>query len=618
MKKYLLFIFMLSIGFASIAQLAHVSGSRLVKAVPAVAIDMPVVNPLQAVNASANSKAVLEDDLGSTRYDLQTNYAIQNRIVVFPDGTIAGTWTRGMTETAFSERGTGYNYFDGTTWGPEPTSRIETVRTGWPSVDAWNSGGEIIVSHQSAILPIVKNTRPLKGTGNWTQALIPKPAGCAGIFWPRMITNGPNHNFVHIITCSGPTGNGGSPYLGMDPAFLYYRSLDGGATWDKLGIQIPGLDSSNYTGFSADTYAWGDPKGDTIYFAVGGAYSDTFIMKSTDNGETWTKIPILTNVNKKIPDGTTYLPPWKSTDGAVACEMDQNGVIHFASGIGGGFVDGGANYITINYNGLIYWNTTMPMLQDSLDLDTLDAHGQLLGYYSDGPNPGDTLNVVTGYRVALTSFPQMSVDAANNLYVIYSGVTWENPSPEGINYRHIFGRAKFHDKSTWSSEPIDLNADIFYYGYEFVFASMAKRITGDKLRVVYQTADQPGTAVGTSGTTGAIPYHDNIIQYREIPGNSFWPTGMETNPAEVRNFVSQNYPNPVKGTTFFTIRLCTGANVTIEVSNMVGQKIIQTEKGFMTAGMHQVTIDGSQLKPGIYFYTVKIEKERFTRKMIVE
>ena len=31
-------------------------------------------------------------------------------------------------------------------------------------------------------------------------------------------------------------------------------------------------------------------------------------------------------------------------------------------------------------DGLIYWNSTMPLLNDSLDLDTLDAHGQLLGY----------------------------------------------------------------------------------------------------------------------------------------------------------------------------------------------------------------------------------------------
>ena len=618
MKKILLFTFALLFGLGTMAQLSRMQDTRLVRAVPADAIDLPVMDPLQLSNPSVNSKAVLEDDLGATRYDLQTNYAIQNRLFCFPDGTIAGTWTRGTTESAFAERGTGYNYYNGTTWGPQPTSRIETARTGWPSVAAWNAGGEIVVSHQSATTPILKCTRPVKGAGNWTQATIPKPTGLGGVFWPRMITSGPGNNYVHIIACSGPTANGGTPYLGMDPAFLYYRSLDAGATWDKMGIQLPGLDSSNYTAFSADCYAWGEPKGDTIYFAVGGAYTDAFIMKSNDNGTTWTKIPILSNAHKKIPTGTTTIPPWKSTDGAVACQIDQNGIIHFASGIGGGFVDAGTKYINVNYNGLIYWNTTMAMLRDSLDLDTLDAHGQLLAYYSDGPNPGDTLNTVTSYRVALTSFPQLSFDAANNLYVLYSGVTWENPSPDGINYRHLFGRAKFHNKTTWSTGPVDLNSGILYYGQEFIYASMAKRIAGDKLRILYQTADQPGTAVGTSGTTGAIPYHDNTIQYREVPGNTFWPVGIGGKNAAGKNAVSQNYPNPVKGMTSFTVSLDQDADVLLEVSNIMGQRIMSIDKGRMSTGMHKMTIDGARLTAGVYFYTVRINDASCTHKMIVE
>ncbi len=609
---------MLSFGIMAAAQLSKVADSRFVTALPANAIDMPAINPLQAGNPSVNSKSALEDNLGQTRYDLQTNYAIQNRFYQFPDGTMAGAWTMGQAEASFPERGTGYNYFDGTNWGPEPTSRIETVRTGWPSVAAWNGTGEIVVSHQSASLPLVMNTRPVKGTGNWTQSLINPPPGCVGLFWPRMITSGPNNNYIHIITCNGPTANQGAPYLGMDPGILYFRSLDGGATWDKAGIQLPGIDSSNYTSFSADTYAWGSPKGDTLYFAVGGAYSDAFIMKSTDNGENWTKIPILGNASKKIPAGTTYLAPWKSTDGAVACEMDHNGVIHFSSGIGGGFIEGGSNYIMVNYNGLLYWNTTMPMMQDSLNLDTLDAHGQLLGYYSDGPNPGDTLNVVTSYRVALTSFPQISVDAANNLYVIYSGVTWKDPNPEGIHYRHLFGRAKFHDKMTWSADPIDLNDDITYFGQEFIFASMVKHISGDKLRLLYQTADQPGTAVGTSTGSSPIPYHDNIIQYREIPGSTFWPAGIEQNNRAGLNPVSRNYPNPVQGLTNINVSLDAPSAIVVEVANVTGQKILSYDKGVLGTGIHKVTLDGSSLMPGIYFYTVKINGESFVNKMIVE
>ena len=618
MKKNLLFLLAVIVGLSVVAQNRPVDNPRLIRSVPYHVVDLPVMDPAQLINPAANSKAVLEDDIGTTRYDLQTNEAIQNRIVVYPDGTIGATWTKGEGETSFTNRGSAYNYFNGTTWGPQPSGRIETLRAGWPSVDAWNGGGEIVISHQSATAPLLKNTRPVKGTGNWTQTTIPKPAGSSGILWARAITSGANNNYIHVLVMTGPTGNGGTVFNGLDGALVYYRSLDGGATWDKQGIQLPGMDSLNYDAFSGDEYAWGSPKGNTIYFCVGGAYLDTFIMKSTDNGDTWTKIPILSNANKKLPEGITYLPPWRSSDGSMACEMDNNGVIHFASGIGGGSITGGTKYISLYYNGLIYWNTTMPMLQDSLDLDTLDAHGQLLGYYSDGPNPGDTLQTMTSYRTGLTSFPQISIDAANNIYVIYSGVTWQNPNPEGINYRHIFARAKFHDDPDWSTDPIDLNDGIIYYGMEYAFASMAKNLQGDMLRFIYQTSDQPGTAVGTSGTTGAIPYHDNTIQYREIPGSTFWPTGTGNSLSSEENLVTQNYPNPVSDLTFFKVNMSRPGQVTVEVADIMGQRIMTLDKGYLGSGSHRMVLDAGNLSSGIYFYTVRIDGKAYTHKMIIE
>ena len=618
MKKSFLFLLAMVSGLFMTAQNRPADNARLIQRVPYQVMDQPVLNPVQTFNPTTNSKAVLEDDIGSTRYDSQTNESIQNRIVFFPDGTIGATWTKGEGETSFTNRGTGYNYFNGSTWGPQPTARIETVRTGWPSYDAWGPNGEIVISHQSATTPLIKCTRSTKGTGAWSQSQIQKPTGSSGLVWPRAITSGPDNNYIHMIVMTGPTGNGGTVFNGLDGALVYYRSLDGGATWDKQGIQLPGMDSLNYDAFSGDEYAWGSPKGNTIYFCVGGAYLDTFIMKSTDNGDTWTKIPILSNANKKLPEGITYLPPWRSSDGSMACEMDNNGVIHFASGIGGGSITGGTKYISLYYNGLIYWNTTMPMLQDSLDLDTLDAHGQLLGYYSDGPNPGDTLQTMTSYRTGLTSFPQISIDAANNIYVIYSGVTWQNPNPEGINYRHIFARAKFHDDPDWSTDPIDLNDGIIYYGMEYAFASMAKNLQGDMLRFIYQTSDQPGTAVGTSGTTGAIPYHDNTIQYREIPGSTFWPTGTGNSLSSEENLVTQNYPNPVNDLTFFKVNMSRPGQVTVEVADIMGQRIMTLDKGYLGSGSHRMVLDAGNLSSGIYFYTVRIDGKAFTHKMIVE
>jgi hypothetical protein len=264
-------------------------------------------------------------------------------------------------------------------------------------------------------------------------------------------------------------------YEGLDLAILYYRSLDGGATWDKNGIVLPQMTSADYDGFNGDEMAWGTPHGDTIYFVVSGPWVDTFIMKSNDNGNTWTKIPILSNANKKLAAGVTEVPSFTNSDGACAVEMDKSGVFHVAFGIGGGYMSGSTKYIYINQNGLVYWNSTMPMVKDSLDLDTLEAHGQLLGAVYNGPNPGDTIIDAPSYRVGLSSFPQISIDDYNNLYFMWSAVAPGNPSPDPYNYRHIYGRAKFHDK-TDMTEIVDLNGGIIYLFNEYVYPSLAKRI----------------------------------------------------------------------------------------------------------------------------------------------
>ncbi|MCK9220365.1 MAG: T9SS type A sorting domain-containing protein [Bacteroidales bacterium] len=613
MKKILLFSIMTCLGIGLMAQSLKYSKPVNVprQAVPAAITDNPLL-PQQVANSFVQSKAALEDVIGETRYDAQTNSAIPNRLIVWPDGSMSSAWTKAQLDGSWTDRGTGYNYYDGSAWGTPPTQRIESVKTGWPTMDKWNGTGEIVIAHQSGTTPLVMNTRPVKGTGTWTQSLINPPTGASGLLWPRMITSGPTNNYVHMIVLSSPTGNGGVTYQGLDGALLYYRSTNGGETWDKNGIILPGLESANYDGFSGDEYAWGSPHGDTLYFAVACAWTDSFIMESVDNGENWTKIPVLSNANKKLPSGTTEVQPFYAADGAVALEMDKAGVIHMAFGKGGGYMSAGTKYIYVNVNGLIYWNSTMPMIQDSLVLDSLEAHGNLLGYVSDGPNPGDTIIAAPSYRVGLSSHPQISIDPYNNIYCLYSAVTPGNPSPDPYNYRHMWARAKFHDKATWT-DMLDLNTGVLYMYTEFAFANMAKTILNDNLNVIYQSSSQPGSAIQVT----TITVHDNNIEHRSIPGSTFWPEGI-ANPVAKANTVSQNCPNPVNGVTRFDVTLTKAANVVVEVSNIMGQKVMSFDKGLVNSGLSTYTIDGSQLTSGIYFYTVKINGESYTHKMIVE
>ena len=48
---------------------------------------------------------------------------------------------------------------------------------------------------------------------------------------------------------TAPTGLGGAIWNGLDGALVYYRSQDGGVTWDIKDMQLPTLDTSKYLGF---------------------------------------------------------------------------------------------------------------------------------------------------------------------------------------------------------------------------------------------------------------------------------------------------------------------------------------------------------------------------------
>jgi hypothetical protein len=49
----------------------------------------------------------------------------------------------------------------------------------------------------------------------------------------------------------------------------------------------------------------------------------------------------------------------------------------------------------------------------------------------------------------------------------------------------------------------------------------------------------------------------------------------------------------------------------------MGQKVYDYNAGIVGSGVHKLTIDGSNLQSGVFFYTVKADENSVTRKMIV-
>jgi hypothetical protein len=81
--------------------------------------------------------------------------------------------------------------------------------------------------------------------------------------------------------------------------------------------------------------------------------------------------------------------------------------------------------------------------------------------------------------------------------------------------------------------------------------------------------------------------------------------------------VSQNQPNPFSGTTLVNYTLDKAANITIDVYNVAGAKVMSIGQGTQAAGSHSVQIDASDLQAGIYYYTITADNYSVTKKMVV-
>ncbi|MCD4696228.1 MAG: hypothetical protein K8S16_08285, partial [Bacteroidales bacterium] len=182
-----------------------------------------------------------EVTIGHTWYDLQTNASMQNRIFYYDDGTIGAVWTMGFNpSTGFADRGTGYNYFDGTDWGPIPAQRIESERTGWPAYAPWGENGEMIVSHIAGGTDegLIFMKREDKGVADWNQFqfYVPQNNNYEQLLFPRITTGGIDHSIVHLIVLGVPY-----PFSWWPQELLYSRSTDGGGNWNPENIILPGI-----------------------------------------------------------------------------------------------------------------------------------------------------------------------------------------------------------------------------------------------------------------------------------------------------------------------------------------------------------------------------------------
>lgn len=114
----------------------------------------------------------------------------------------------------------------------------------------------------------------------------------------------------------------------------------------------------------------------------------------------------------------------------------------------------------------------------------------------------------------------------------------------------------------------------------------------DDLYDEYILATTDGPVVVRSGGSN----DDGVIVSNE-------PEEFNGNPSAFK--LSQNYPNPFNPTTNITFNLPQAADVQLAIYNVLGQQVAELVNTRMTAGVHTVQFNASNLASGMYLYRLK-------------
>ena len=455
------------------------------------------IAPQTSKNVSVNRYDDIEDNETMwTTYDLQSNGWCSNRMYQLPNGSVGvvATFSHLYNQMA-SDRGTGYNFYNGEEWQEQPEGRVEDMRTGWPTIAQWGDNGEILISHS----PLRCWTRQVAGQGEWVyRGELPMhpeeyPYDYEDASWPRVATSGDHHNIIHVIADIQHSGEV------FENHQVYYRSTDA-ENWTCT--YSPLAQDNEETGhYSADSYNI-TANGHNVAILYGDNLQSHVVMyKSTNDGQTWNRTVIWqnpyygydweTDPNSIFTD-TVYGPA------NLAIAIDNNGVAHVAmSTYEYMHSELGSNYTYWSgraVDGIYYWNDTQTAPIQSEDGN---PHHALRLWWPDPENPGfitmhndptkwiGYMPIYDDYyfesdmffhendyfykmRSGLSGMPALSIDPMGNIACAYSApdITRIDDNT-GKYYRSIYVSYCNVNEGYWhqaEDKLTDENVD-FLYGY---------------------------------------------------------------------------------------------------------------------------------------------------------
>ena len=183
---------------------------------------------------------------------------------------------------------------------------------------------------------------------------------------------------------------------------------------------------------------------------------------------------------------------------------------------------------------------------------------------------------------------------------------------------------------TWITMPIEKDGeseflfagDLVYAGVEYNNMNtdiISHRYENFKLGADYSVRllDPVSAARNGNGSWsyGGYVAERNLMVRMNINDHSNIGDGVDVKTA--LSSIGQNYPNPFSQTTEITYELVNGADVTIEVMDLTGRKVMEMNEGQRPSGKHTALLNAVGLEAGVYFYTMRAGKYSETKRMVV-
>lgn len=571
----------------------------------------------------SSNRFFAESVLGVTQYDLQTNSCMPNRVQNWGNGQVSAAFLVSATGegTPYSDRGTGYNNNFAGDFGAPATTRIEAVRTGFPSYAVSPvTGEEWVTSHASG--NTIHFAHRAKDATTWTEGNIPTTTPNGGL-WTDVAVGGADGKTIHVIYYTTPSGNGGAAVDGMDGTIKYCRSTDNGATWDIVDASLPTVNGDNYLHFTANCYTI-SANGATVAIGVFHNLNSVLMFKSEDNGTTWAdprivhKFPlkkwsfddgytfdqISSEFNPDIwpqPNGVTDSLAILTNDNTGDVLVDDNGIVHVA--FASFFIRDADTTDDNSYSlypgtnlGIIYWN------------DLMDDNAGIASGYCPDINGDGSLGTTTSqiyydgyYGMSLSTLPTLGMDAEGRVYISYISNNELAVSTDNFFYKQPFLTRSSVDWTTFDNPQVvlqdDLVSDPLVTAFsENFYAAIAPKVD-DKAHIVWQ---QDFTLGVTLRITGTQPAEDNQILYLGFPVDRFIVGANEPKTA-INNM--KLMPNPASSNTALLFDLKENAEYNISVINMAGQRVMDLN-GQAVAGKNALNLNTAALNSGVYFVRV--------------